>query len=91
MFGKDAYGISLSSTKSSTGHLLGAAGSVEAGLACLSLRDQFVPPTVNLKSPDPDCDLDYTPIRGKSKKLKTAMSLSFGFGGPIGAVIFKKP
>lgn len=91
VFGKGAYGISMSSTKASTGHLLGAAGSVEAGIACLALRDQIVPPTANLEVSDPECDLDYTPLRGKSRGLKTAMSLSFGFGGPIGAVIFKSP
>ncbi len=83
--------ISFSSTKASTGHLLGAAGSVELGMTCLALRDQFVPPTAGLTNPDPACDLDYTPKRGKSRAMTHAMSLSFGFGGPIGAIIVKKP
>ncbi len=88
-FGDEAEKISFSSTKGSTGHLLGAAGSVEAAITCLALRDQFVPPTANLSNPDPECDLNYTPKRGVEKHMKLAMSLSFGFGGPIGAIVFK--
>lgn len=90
VFGKEADRISLSSTKSATGHLLGAGGSVEAGIACLAIQDQFVPPTLNLEFADPECDLDYTPQKGKNKKIQTVISLSFGFGGPIGAVVFQK-
>lgn len=90
VFAKRSYKISLSSTKASTGHLLGAAGSVEAGLACLALRDGFVPPTVHLEADDPECDLDYTPVKGKKRRIDVAASLSFGFGGPIGAVVFRK-
>lgn len=87
-FKEKSYNLSLSSTKASTGHLLGASGSVEAAISCLAIRDQFVPPTLNLEIPDPECDLDYTPFIGKKKEIKTALSLSFGFGGHIGALIF---
>ena len=90
VFGKGAYEVSCSSTKSSTGHLLGAAGSLEAGLACLAIRDKFVPPTANLEEEDPLCDLDYTPNKGRNKEIDIALSLSFGFGGPIGAVLFQR-
>ena len=90
-FGKFAARVAASSTKGSTGHLLGASGSVELGLACLALRDGFIPPTAGLEEPDPECDLDYTPGRGKARDLSSALSLSFGFGGPIGAVVLKKP
>lgn len=89
-FGKKSYNLSLSSTKASTGHLLGAAGSVEAAVCCLAIRDQFVPPTAHLEISDPECDLDYTPQIGKSKKIQSALSLSFGFGGSIGAALFKR-
>lgn len=88
VFGKEAPDLSISSTKASTGHLLGASASVEAALACLALRHQFIPPTANLE--DPESDLDYTPRAGKEKRFNYAMSVSFGFGGPIGAVIFKR-
>lgn len=90
-FSKRADQISLSSTKAATGHLLGASGSVESAISCLAIQDQFVPPTLNLESPDPKCDLDYTALKGKSKKIEIALSLSFGFGGSIGAIIFQKP
>lgn len=90
VFGKSAYHLSLSSTKASTGHLLGAAASVEAELTSLAMCDQFVPPTASLEIPDPECDLDYTPKTGKSKKIETALSLSFGFGGTIGTIALKK-
>lgn len=91
VFNGSAARTSFSSTKASTGHLLGAAGSLEAALCCLALRDQFAPPTAGLEQPDPTCDLDYTPASGKKRPVSAALSLSFGFGGPIGAVIFKKP
>ncbi|OGR78974.1 MAG: hypothetical protein A3I11_00760 [Elusimicrobia bacterium RIFCSPLOWO2_02_FULL_39_32] len=90
VFKKKAYTLSLSSTKSATGHLLGASASVEAGISCLSIRDNFVPPTLNLESADPECDLDYTAKQGKQKEIDCALSLSFGFGGPIGAILFSK-
>ncbi|OGR97189.1 MAG: hypothetical protein A2902_03645 [Elusimicrobia bacterium RIFCSPLOWO2_01_FULL_64_13] len=88
-FGKKSYDISCSSTKPATGHLLGAAGSVELGLACLALRDGWVPPTPHLEEPDPECDLDYTALRGRKRSFRAALSLSFGFGGPIGAAVIK--
>ncbi|MBI2119358.1 MAG: beta-ketoacyl-[acyl-carrier-protein] synthase family protein [Elusimicrobia bacterium] len=90
VFKKKAYALSLSSTKSATGHLLGASGSVEAGISCLSIRDHFIPPTLNLENADPECDLDYTAKQGKQKEIDCALSLSFGFGGPIGAILFSK-
>lgn len=90
VLGTSAYSLSLSSTKASTGHLLGAAASVEAAVCCLALRDNFVPPTAHLESPDPECDLDYTPQSGKEKKIRSAVSLSFGFGGSIGIIAFVK-
>jgi 3-oxoacyl-[acyl-carrier-protein] synthase II len=91
VLGPDAGALSISSTKAATGHLLGASGSVEAAFACLALRDQFVPPTVHLEQPDRECDLDYTPRRGRSRNIEAAASLSYGFGGPIGAVVFRRP
>lgn len=82
--------IPVSSTKSMTGHLLGAAGAIEAIFSILSLRDQIAPPTINLENPDPDCDLDYVPHRAREMKMKAVMSNSFGFGGTNGALIFQK-
>lgn len=86
-FGSHSKRLSLSSTKAATGHLLGAAGSVEFGLSLLALRDHFVPPTLFLHDPDPLCALDYTPQEGRSRPMKTVMNLSFGFGGPLGALL----
>lgn len=90
VWGSSSSRVAASSTKGSTGHLLGAAGSVEMGISCLAIRDAFVPPTAGLEQRDPECDLDYTPGRGKSSDLKNVLSLSFGFGGPIGAVVLRK-
>ncbi len=87
VFGERAYDIPMSSTKSMTGHMLGAAGSVEAVFSLLSLRDQFAPPTINLHSPDPICDLDYVPNEGKSVPMRRVMSNSFGFGGHNAVII----
>ncbi|MCG3204795.1 MAG: 3-oxoacyl-[acyl-carrier-protein] synthase 2 [Elusimicrobia bacterium] len=87
-FGKKAKDILVSSTKAATGHLLGAAGAVEAAIAVLALRDQVVPPTLNLDSPDPDCDLDCVPHQSRKAALSSALSLSYGFGGQMGAVLF---
>lgn len=78
----------VSSTKAATGHLLGAAGAVEAAFAVLALRDQILPPTLNLTEPDPICDLDYIPHLARAAKISTALSLSYGFGGQMGAVLF---
>jgi len=80
----------ISSTKSMTGHLLGAAGALEAAITVMALADGFVPPTINLTDPDPDCDLDFTPNRGRAVPLATALSLSAGFGGHNAVLAFRK-
>jgi 3-oxoacyl-[acyl-carrier-protein] synthase II len=79
----------VSSTKSTTGHLLGAAGVVEAIFSVLAIRDQVVPPTINLDNQDPECDLDYVPNEARDAKIATAISNSFGFGGTNGSLIFR--
>jgi 3-oxoacyl-[acyl-carrier-protein] synthase II len=89
-FGEQAYKIPVSSTKSMTGHLLGGAGGLEAGLTVLAIRDQIAPPTINYENPDPDCDLDYIPNQARPLKIQHALSNSFGFGGTNGALIFKQ-
>ena len=88
-FGEHAKRVAISSTKSATGHLLGAAGGVEAVFSVLALRDQVAPPTINLFNQDPECDLDYVPNTARSMKIKVAMSNSFGFGGTNGTLIFR--
>jgi 3-oxoacyl-[acyl-carrier-protein] synthase II len=90
VFGEAAFGLAISSTKSMTGHLLGATGGVEAVFATLALRDQVAPPTINLDNPDPECDLDYVPNTAREMVLETAMSNSFGFGGTNGTLILRK-
>ena len=87
-FGDDAGDIPISSTKSVTGHLMGAAGSVEAVFSIKAMQDNFIPPTINLDNQDPNCDLDYTPNEGRSKNLERVMSNSFGFGGHNAVLIF---
>tara|TARA_R110002050_G_scaffold1244_4_gene8623 strand:+ start:57308 stop:58549 length:1242 start_codon:yes stop_codon:yes gene_type:complete len=89
-FGSVAQNVAVSSTKSMIGHLLGAAGGVEAIFSILSIRDQVAPPTINLDNPDPECDLDYVPHTARQMPIEVAMSNSFGFGGTNGTVIFKK-
>jgi 3-oxoacyl-[acyl-carrier-protein] synthase II len=89
-FGDHAYKVAVSSTKSMTGHLLGGAGGLEAGITVLALRDQVLPPTINLENPDPDCDLDYVPNHSKKADLEYAMTNSFGFGGTNGALLFRR-
>ncbi len=90
VFGEHAYKLSVSSTKSMTGHLLGAAGGIEAIASILAIRDHIMPPTINLDDPDPECDLDYVPNQPKTKDLTYTMSNSFGFGGHNASLIFKK-
>jgi 3-oxoacyl-[acyl-carrier-protein] synthase II len=89
-FGDHANKVSISSTKSMTGHLLGAAGGVEAVFAVLSLRDQIAPPTINYTTPDPDCDLDYVPNTARNMKIRHVLSNSFGFGGTNGTLVFSQ-
>jgi 3-oxoacyl-[acyl-carrier-protein] synthase II len=88
--GEQAYEVPISSTKSVTGHLMGAAGSVEAVFSIMALRDNFIPPTVNLVNQDPECDLNYTPNVGVARNLEKVMSNSFGFGGHNAVLIFSK-
>jgi 3-oxoacyl-[acyl-carrier-protein] synthase II len=89
-FGAHAESLAVSSTKSMTGHLLGAAGGVEAVFTVLAIRDQVMPPTINLENPDPECDLDFVPNEARQAKIDVAMSNSFGFGGTNGTLVFRK-
>jgi 3-oxoacyl-[acyl-carrier-protein] synthase II len=89
-FGAHAQRLAVSSTKSMTGHLLGAAGVVEAILTTLAIRDQVAPPTINLDNPDPDCDLDYVPHTARQMPIEIAMSNSFGFGGTNGTLVLRR-
>jgi len=90
VFGDYAYDLAVSSTKSMTGHLLGATGAVEAIFSILAIRDQIVPPTINLDNPDEGCDLNFVPHKAQKRKITTVLSNSFGFGGTNGTLIFKK-
>jgi 3-oxoacyl-[acyl-carrier-protein] synthase II len=81
VLGEHAKTVSISSTKSMTGHLLGGAGAVEMAACALAIRDGVIPPTINLENPDEECDLDYTPLVAKEKKVRVVMNNSFGFGG----------
>jgi len=90
VFGAHAAKLAVSSTKSMTGHLLGGAGGLEAGITVLALRDQILPPTINLEKPDPECDLDYVPNQSRRAPLEYALSNSFGFGGTNAALLFKR-
>jgi 3-oxoacyl-[acyl-carrier-protein] synthase II len=89
VFGKYAYELPMSSTKSMTGHLLGASGAIEAIITACALKDGFIPPTINYKNPDPECDLDYVPNEGRSAEFTYALSNSFGFGGHNASLILK--
>ena len=90
VFGERAKNVPISSTKSMTGHLLGGAGGLEAGICVLALRDQILPPTINQETPDPECDLDYIPNTARKTSVEYALSNSFGFGGTNAALIFKR-
>lgn len=90
VFGDHAYALSVSSTKSMVGHLLGAAGAVEAIFSVLALRDQVAPPTINLDEPGDGCDLDFVPHEAKPRKIDVAVSNSFGFGGTNGSLVFRR-
>ena len=89
-FGDHAPRLAISSTKSMHGHLLGAAGGLEAGITVLTLKHQIVPPTINLEEPDPECDLDYVPLKRREATVNYALSNSFGFGGTNAALLFKR-
>jgi 3-oxoacyl-[acyl-carrier-protein] synthase II len=89
-FGEHARRVAVSSTKSMTGHLLGAAGGLEAGITALAVHHQVVPPTINLDAADPECDLDYVPNASRPLAIEYALSNSFGFGGTNAALLFKK-
>ncbi len=91
VFDDHATNLAVSSTKSMIGHMLGAAGGVEAIFSILAIRDQVAPPTINLDNPDPECDLDYVPHTAREMKIDIVLSTSFGFGGTNGALIFKRP
>ncbi len=90
-FGDHASKLAVSSTKSMTGHMLGAAGGIEAVFSVLALRDQVAPPTINLENQDPECDLDYVPGEAREMKIDAAVSNSFGFGGTNGTLLFRRP
>jgi 3-oxoacyl-[acyl-carrier-protein] synthase II len=90
LFGDHARKLAISSTKSMTGHLLGAAGGLEAGITALAVKHQMIPPTINYETPDPECDLDYVPNTKRAAKIDYALSNSFGFGGTNGALLFKR-
>ncbi len=89
-FGDHAMKVAMSSTKSMTGHLLGAAGGLEAGITALAVRHQKAPPTTNQETPDPECDLDYIPNVKRAMAIDYALSNSFGFGGTNAALLFKR-
>jgi 3-oxoacyl-[acyl-carrier-protein] synthase II len=89
-FGEHAYKLAVSSTKSMTGHLLGAAGGIEAVFTVLAMRDQIAPPTANLANIDPKCDLDFVPNTARKMRIRGAMSNSFGFGGTNATLVFRQ-
>lgn len=90
VFGDHAYKVGVNSTKSMTGHLLGAAGGLEAGFSALCLKDQIMPPTINYENPDPECDLDYIPNKARPAEVRYALTNSFGFGGTNGSLVLKR-
>jgi 3-oxoacyl-[acyl-carrier-protein] synthase II len=90
VFGEHAYKLAVSSSKSMHGHMIGAAGGMEAIVSALAIRDQYIPPTINLENPDPECDLDYVPNTGRSATVNAVMSNSLGFGGHNGILVLRK-
>ncbi len=90
VFGDQAYNVAISSTKSMTGHLLGAAGGVEAIFSILAIQEGIIPPTINYETPDPECDLDYVPNKAREQEVNVALSNSLGFGGHNATILFKK-
>ena len=88
--GDHAYNVAISSTKSMIGHMLGAAGGIEAVITALSIKNQIAPPTINLDNQDPECDLDFVPNTARDMKIDVAISNSFGFGGTNGTLVFKR-
>ena len=90
VFGNHAYNVPISSTKSMTGHLLGAAGAMEALICVKTLQDSILPPTINYETPDPDCDLDYVPNEARRVKVQHVLSNSFGFGGHNASIIISR-
>ena len=90
VFGEQAYSVPISSTKSMTGHLLGASGAVEAVACIMAMRDGIIPPTVHYQVPDPECDLDYVPNQPRQAEVKHVMSNSFGFGGHNATLVFSR-
>jgi 3-oxoacyl-[acyl-carrier-protein] synthase II len=89
--GKDAYNVPASSPKSMVGHLIGAAGALSAMVCLLSMRDGVLTPTTNLRTPDPDCDLDYVPLTARRAEVRTAAANAFGFGGQNCVVVMRAP
>jgi 3-oxoacyl-[acyl-carrier-protein] synthase II len=89
--GEEAYRVRISSTKSMTGHLLGAGGALEAAICVLAIQNGVMPPTINLVDPDPECDLDYTPLKARCQQIKVCVSNSFGFGGHNSVLVFADP
>jgi 3-oxoacyl-[acyl-carrier-protein] synthase II len=90
VFGERAFSIPVSSTKSMTGHLLGAAGAIEGVYTALALQHGIIPPTINYENPDPQCDLDYVPKQARKADIQVALSNSFGFGGTNACVVFRR-
>ncbi|HEY7356756.1 MAG TPA: beta-ketoacyl-ACP synthase II, partial [Ktedonobacterales bacterium] len=90
LFGDHAYKLAVSSTKSMTGHMMGAAGGVEAAISVLSIRDNIMPPTINYEHPDPECDLDYVPNEARQADVRVALSNSMGFGGHNAVLVFRR-
>lgn len=90
VFGEHAYKLAVSSTKSMTGHLLGATGGIETIASAFALRDQILPPTINLENPDPECDLDYVPNQARKSEVQVALTNTFGFGGHNATIILKR-